>query len=381
MDFTINQTYNRRNMKSNTLTLLLFGLLACSEKTSLPKLEFIDDFTLPDEVSNFSDTRIGGLSALYFEESSGLLYALSDDPADPNIKGRESSRYYTFKLSLDEKGLSVAPNSVVILKEQGAPLAPGSVDPEAWVRTSTGFLISSEGQPARVAKHKRGEESDPSVPEWFEIDMNGEITHRYALDERFVATDWSEKKGTSPAQGIEALFVQSEHYISLTEGPLYQDKELFPNHLQLSFYNQLANPLQPERGLTYLSEPFPSAEILGFEPVIQENGVSDAVGLSKQAFLTIERGYYTDKKEKTRNIIKIYQVQWDSTTTKKRLVLDLDKIIPRLKLPPHLVNHPLDNIEGMTWGPKLNGKQTLLLVSDDNFNAKQRTLFLAFLVE
>ena len=34
---------------------------------------------------------------------------------------------------------------------------------------------------------------------------------------------------------------------------------------------------------------------------------------------------------------------------------------------------------GMAWGPRLpNGNATLVMVSDDNFNASQVTLFLAF---
>ncbi|NGY80198.1 esterase-like activity of phytase family protein (plasmid) [Bacillus megaterium] len=39
----------------------------------------------------------------------------------------------------------------------------------------------------------------------------------------------------------------------------------------------------------------------------------------------------------------------------------------------------LDNIEGISWGPKLpNGHDSLVLVSDDNFNRNQVTQFLAF---
>ena len=39
----------------------------------------------------------------------------------------------------------------------------------------------------------------------------------------------------------------------------------------------------------------------------------------------------------------------------------------------------LDNTEGMCWGPVLpNGNRSLLFVSDDNFNPRQITQFLAF---
>jgi hypothetical protein len=41
--------------------------------------------------------------------------------------------------------------------------------------------------------------------------------------------------------------------------------------------------------------------------------------------------------------------------------------------------HPLDNIEGITLGPRLpDGHQSLVLVSDDNFSPRQITQFVAF---
>ena len=58
---------------------------------------------------------------------------------------------------------------------------------------------------------------------------------------------------------------------------------------------------------------------------------------------------------------------------RKRLVLDLNT----------LGLAKLDNIEGIAWGPKLpNGNDTLVLVSDNNFNtASQITQLLAFEVQ
>ena len=37
----------------------------------------------------------------------------------------------------------------------------------------------------------------------------------------------------------------------------------------------------------------------------------------------------------------------------------------------------LDNIEGITWGPLVDGKRTLILASDNNFGALQFTQFVA----
>ena len=43
---------------------------------------------------------------------------------------------------------------------------------------------------------------------------------------------------------------------------------------------------------------------------------------------------------------------------------------------------PLDNVEGMTIGPTLpDGRQSLVLVSDNNFAASQFTQFLLFALD
>ncbi len=56
------------------------------------------------------------------------------------------------------------------------------------------------------------------------------------------------------------------------------------------------------------------------------------------------------------------------TPVGKRLVLDLNGTDVT----------PIDNVEGITWGPKLeNGNPTLILVSDNNFSETQVTQFIA----
>jgi 3-phytase len=75
----------------------------------------------------------------------------------------------------------------------------------------------------------------------------------------------------------------------------------------------------------------------------------------------------------TGNTIKLYLVdlhKHGSGPVEKRLLVDLD-----------VLGIPLDNLEGMTFGPRLRGgKRTLLLVSDNNFSAAAFTQFLLFAV-
>jgi len=72
----------------------------------------------------------------------------------------------------------------------------------------------------------------------------------------------------------------------------------------------------------------------------------------------------------TGNTIRIYKVSLPGKggTASKQLVLDLDEL-----------GIPLDNVEGMTFGPRLpDGRRSVVLVSDDNFNDWERNLLLEF---
>jgi 3-phytase len=72
----------------------------------------------------------------------------------------------------------------------------------------------------------------------------------------------------------------------------------------------------------------------------------------------------------TGNTIKLYGVALVGQRAYKHLLLDLDEL-----------GIPLDNVEGMTFGPRLrDGRQTLVLVSDNNFAATQFTQFLLFAI-
>jgi 3-phytase/alkaline phosphatase D len=59
------------------------------------------------------------------------------------------------------------------------------------------------------------------------------------------------------------------------------------------------------------------------------------------------------------------------TLVRKTLLLDLGAL-----------GIALENLEGMSWGPRLpSGERTLILVSDDNFSGFQSTQFLAFALD
>ena len=142
--------------------------------------------------------------------------------------------------------------------------------------------------------------------------------------------------------------------------------------------------------------PFPPARQGDFAT----NGVPDMLALSAHEFIVIERafavgavtpGRAAHTQQPTSNTIKLYLIDtrgatdvsgWTSikgrevVPVKRAMLLDLSS----LKNDDGSVL-AVDNIEGITFGPMFEGKRTLILVSDNNFNPAQFTQFIALSID
>jgi 3-phytase len=102
------------------------------------------------------------------------------------------------------------------------------------------------------------------------------------------------------------------------------------------------------------------------------NGLVELLPLDDDHLIAMERSFSVGAPD-TGNTIKLFEVtlpRWGGTA-RKRLLLDLDEL-----------GIPLDNVEGMTFGPRLrHGRQSLVLVSDNNFAPTQFTQFLLFALD
>ena len=134
---------------------------------------------------------------------------------------------------------------------------------------------------------------------------------------------------------------------------------------------QYAYPVEP-----VASRPGPGREA--------DNGVSEILAVNDHQLLVVERAGVANADGVYTNHVRIYEMETEGATdvqalpalagatyvpARKRLLLDLGKIgLARV-----------DNIEGISWGPRLeNGRRSLVLISDDNFNPLQVTQILAF---
>ncbi len=137
---------------------------------------------------------------------------------------------------------------------------------------------------------------------------------------------------------------------------------------------------RPLRQIAYVPDAVPHARRIPWGP--QLNGVSEVLADGPHHLLVLERSYSAGAGFSAR----LYRIDTRAgsdtlalpaleargagqhTAVPKTLVADLD----------HLGAGPLDNLEGMAWGPTLpGGGRVIVFVSDDNFNPAQATQFIA----
>jgi hypothetical protein len=334
--------------------------------------EYLGRYILNEK--DFKDTRVGGLSAITYDRQNDLFYALSDDRG-----GRAIPRFYTLKIQLDETPAiqQVQIQDVTFIQnEDGMLFQPGFVDPEGIALTQRGtLLISSEGA---------GNQKQPPFVGEFDL-KTGKRLLQTPIPEAYIPDSYGplQTRGVQDNRAFESLTVSSGgtksdpfRFFTAVEAPLVQDLE--PPDPKREGRNRLLHYLVERDRISLVSE-----HLYPLDPKPQgamDHGLSEMLSIDQAGhFLSIERSFGL-----TGFKIKLYQVITGAATdistieslrgelkgvqpARKRLLLDFADV----KINP-------DNLEGITFGPRLpDGSQSLILVSDDNFNAlTQATQFI-----
>jgi hypothetical protein len=359
--------------------------LTAEERTFLNlSLNFLGEYQLPK--MKFKDTPVGGLSAITYDRQRDRFYALSDDRSQ-----YAPARFYTLQLILDRTdpgkiGLEkVEVEDVTFLKnENGETFPKGSLDTEGIALSpQRNVFISSEGSP------KQG-----IAPFIREFDLKtGQQRRSLGIPERYLPADNTKEeqppRGVQENLGFESLTVEPGSSLAAatgdpfrlftaTESALVQDSlpstSIQSPRIRLMHYliGNITRPMVVTEQL-YLLDPAPSGAI--------RHGLTDLLTLDSGGhFLTLERSYGF-----LGGSAKIYQVATGAATdtsgieTLKGDVSRIDAVKKKLLLDLSELGIYLDNLEGMTLGPRLpDGSQSLVLVSDNNFNDIQLTQFLLF---
>jgi 3-phytase/alkaline phosphatase D len=320
----------------------------------------------------FSGTEVGGLSGIAYDAQRGVYYVISDDRTD--------ARFYTVEIDLSDGSLDAGDVTfldVTFLSGKGnTSFAPNTLDPEDIDLPRPGQLyISSEGDV---------DASPPINPFVNRFNLNGKLTRELPVPEKFlpvpdatttVRDNLAFESLTSTPDG-HLLYTATENAL-LQDGPIATLTESSPARV----LEYRLGPKRPMAEYVYVVSPIPQAPVP--PDAFADTGLVDLQALDNcGTFLSMERSFAVG----VGNTVLLFE----TTTRGATDVSDQEALTqPYDPMPKALVADleadlgvDPDNVEGMIFGPVLpDGRITLILVSDNNFNPSQTTQFIALAVE
>jgi hypothetical protein len=331
----------------------------------LPLLIWLGEFTRPagTEYPQLTNgVRFGSLSGLAPDEGSKSWIAVSDD--------RDGTRVAWLDVTAGAQGLAVAPIRMLPLRAGPGvpPRTATQADLEAIVALPDGtFLAAEEGHV------QDGEVWQPAI---LRVTREGVVTAVIEYPREFHITAGA-KTGLRDNQGIESLaLTPGGRVIAGLEQPLIEDGQVtFERGAagRLIAFERSGSSFRAGRQWRYMISPTPRIE--GFDELCNdgENGLVDLLALSETRLISMERACLADvANQRFANAVQLFIVDLIDGDARKQELLNFDAMTWRLS--PALAH--LENFEAMAFGPVVNGMPTLLIVSDDNFRATQKTAFL-----
>ncbi len=354
------------------LVFLAVSLLSCKSSrigsTANVEVRFLDDYVIPRDLE-VGGTRVGGLSGIDFND--GSVYLVSDDPGTP--------RLYKAEISLTGDQIDSLHISEVIKLQQDSVLKQAHLDLESllYEPEKQQFIISSEG---RISEGK-----DPMI---FRVTKNGIFEDAFDVPENFLAASSKEPRNNGTFEGLAASYDQKGVWAAMelplkTDGPkpkLIRTK----SPVRITYFDKATG--KATKQFPYQLEPIAKIPWMYFAV----NGVTDLLEYAPDKFLVLERGFAAGHGSKG-NTVRIFDVDASlATNTLDRNNLNVTFYNPAKKrllydfkwAKKYLTEEIIDNIEGITFGPELpNGNQSIILISDNNFNSLGRQLNQVILLE
>lgn len=320
-------------------------------------LKFLDEFIIPEDFE-YEGTKVGGLSDLDYD--GHYFYAVSDHMVNPRI--------YKFSIDFDEYQLDTLRfEEVLLIPESLTDSLTFDSEGVIYDRQTKRYTIGSEG------RNKKGKNGFIA-----ELDEDLRLTELYQAPEYFKYSYEGGPQNNALFEGLSHSFDNRGIWVSV-ELPLKMD--LSPDDsdpagefIRITHFDKATK--RPTEQFGY--------KLHGFEKKIIADGtygVSAILEYRPKQFFVLERAfimqsedfgfqarlYKVDAREasNTLEIQDLYsKIGQEVIPAKSNLLLDLKTI--RSELPSRII----DNLEGMSFGPELpNGNQTLLFVSDNNFNS------------
>jgi len=367
------------------LVVLPAFLFSCSnlkqtaEKRPIPSLKLISSIEIPFD-ETYQNTKVGGLSGIDYDVKNDLYYLICDDRSVFN-----DSRFYTAKIRLFENKIKALDfQNVTYLKNETGKVYGNwnttpttSADPEDIrfnPKTNT-LLWSSEG--ARVLTADKEVLQNPSLNF---MDLKGYFLGNVTLPENLKMQKL--EKGPRNNGTLEGITFDKDYkniYTNIEE-PLFEDGAQ-ANTSQgglIRLYQFDAKTKKNTAQFGYQLEPI--AREPNPKGLFAVNGVSAIQYYGKNQLLVVERSYSTGTQACT---VKVFLCDLKKATNVKNFASlqnqKLELASKKLVLNMDDLGIFIDNIEGLTFGPKLkNGHPSIIFITDNNFSDKQKTQLFVF---
>lgn len=349
--------------------------IATTQPTSIGSVRFLDEYVIP-HAFNFNGTRVGGLSGIDYDVARRQYYLICDDRSFFS-----PSRFYTADIRLDGYKIDTCIFKAVTLlrKPDGDTFHYKEADPEALrFLGSKGLMVwSSEGE--RDLKKGQRNLIDPWV--WISR-PDGHFVDSFRMPSNM-------RMHSSPAgprqngtfEGLGFADNQRTLWVSVEE-PLYDDgprANINDTSALIRFIRFDIATRQSTGQFAYRVDPVPN--IPRPETGYRINGVPDILPLGNDRFLVMERAFSTGVEG---CVVRIYLADAGSATDVSNISSlqgrsDVQLIRKQLLFDMETLGRYIDNVEGMSFGPRLpNGNASLLLIADDNFDAKEQSQIFLF---
>ena len=346
------------------ITVFLCSILFNSCGTGkIISLEFMDSYEI-DGKYEVLDSLFGGISGIDYDKNNDIIYLITDDRSEHG-----PARFYEARVIItnnDLVGIDIK-KKFVLSDRLGAFFKRECADFESirYSARQEQWIVGNEGGNNK----KAGISFFDSKGYW-----NGD----FSLDPTYV-------EDFRPNKSIEslALSLNERTLFYATEAPLVSDgpEASYQNKGLLRIICADVPSEKTKETWLYQLERIPQKTEVAppWGGIGSDNGLSELLALDEKKLLALERSGAYQKNGNFNFICRLFLVKRSKEVltaeaslfkTKKIELLDFSKI-PNGKA----------NIEGMTFGPRLENNRTLLFVSDNNFNKSIPTRFFLFKIK
>lgn len=355
-------------MRKSIFLGILLLMNSCISKKDI-SISYLDEYIIPNSL-RFENQTIGGLSGIDVVKNN--YYFVVDDSKNPRVLiGKITIENDKIENVFFNKTILLNDSNTAFYKENELDLESIFVDE----KTNEIHLVS-EGS---IRKNK--------PPTIFKIDANGNFLAQFQLPNSLMKINNFKHNGvfeaSSKSVDNQGFWVGVELPISVDGDEPTFEKNSSP--IRITYFDKKSKIATKQ--FAYQLEKIPKP----YKGNQNINGVTAILEIAKNHFLVVERAYQNNYGSDG-NTIRIFEAFIEKNTTdilsitalkntsfipmKKRLLFDFDTV------KQFLTDGIIDNIEGITLGPKSkNGNQTLLLVADDNFQTFGKQLNQLILLE